>query len=69
MEISKEDFLLQGEHLNIPAEKMDELWNSLAKNESSNSGLSKVIFYLGALIVISAMTWFFGHGLEVGAFF
>jgi hypothetical protein len=66
MEISKEDFLLQGARLNIPAAQMDALWDALAKSESTSpsGGLSKVIFYLGALIVISAMTWFLGLGWE-----
>lgn len=66
MDISKEDFFSVSSNLEIPKEKAEALWIALEnKNEGPSRVLSKVIYYLGALIVIGAMTWFMGLSWEL----
>lgn len=67
MEISKDDFFSLSNGLEIPPEKAENLWKSLEGRSKSPQPLvfSKVIYYLGALIVIGAMTWFMGLSWEL----
>ena len=63
MKISKDKFFSVGSDLNISKEKMDAFWSGLEKMEEEESTpFAKCLFYLGALIVISAMTWFMNLG-------
>jgi hypothetical protein len=59
VEISKEQLLQKALKVGIPKEQVDELWISLngQNKPSDTSPLTKLLYYFGALIVISAMTW------------
>lgn len=57
MKITKEQLLSEGSKLGIEPKQLALLWNALAKN-SPPSGYLKVLFFLGAMMVIAAMTWF-----------
>lgn len=58
MEISKEQFFTNAANLGIANDQAKALWTSFETNESKASSFSKLLFYFGALIIISAMTWF-----------
>ena len=60
MKISKENLFSLGSNLNIPQEKIEELWSGLEKLEdkSESTPFTKYLFYLGGMITISALTWF-----------
>lgn len=58
MEISKEQFFLSASQLGMQEDQIHTLWKALEKKEESlSSPFSKWLYYFGALIVISAMTW------------
>ncbi len=67
MEISKENFFSNAKKLGLADEQIILLWNSLKNDISSPepSAISKWLFYFGAMIVISAMTWFMSIGWEL----
>lgn len=53
MRITKEHFFTTGQRLNIPQETLIIFWKGLKQQ----SPFAKYLYYLGALIIISAMTW------------
>lgn len=58
MEISKEQFFLSASQLGMEEDQINTLWQTLEKNQDSLSyAFSKWLYYFGALIIISAMTW------------
>lgn len=66
MEISKKHFLSAALKLGIPKEQVEALWTSLENSDKdlNSSPFSKWMFYFGALIIISAMTWLMGLSWE-----
>lgn len=63
MNISQEKFFLIGTALKIPKEKLEVFWKDLETSESTP--FARYLFYFGALIIISAMTWFMNLGWEI----
>lgn len=60
MKISKEHFFTVGENLKIPPEKINALWEGLERKAASTAEttpFAKYLYYLGAMIIIGAMTW------------
>lgn len=66
MEINKRDLLSAAAKEGITKDQAEKLWDSLASIPviSSKFDLPHVLYYIGALIVISAMGWFLGKGWE-----
>ena len=62
MKVTKEHFFSVGKSLKFSNDQLDAFWSGLEKSEVSP--FSKYLFYFGALIVISAMTWFMTLGWE-----
>jgi hypothetical protein len=62
MEISKEQLIRAAAKVGVSEQQSEILWVSLVGGveESTASAFSKFIYYFGALIVISAMTWLLG---------
>lgn len=60
MQISKEDFLSVAADLKMPKELTESFWKNLEKQDafSNSTPFAKYLFYFGAMIIISAMTWF-----------
>lgn len=66
MKITKDSFFAVGSQLKMPQEQMQAFWAGLEEKESSTqSPFAKYLYYLGALIVILAMTWFMTIAWEV----
>jgi hypothetical protein len=65
VEISKENLYLAASKVGIPLNQVEALWITLASKEENVSSFSKMIYYLGALIVISSMTWLLGLSWEL----
>jgi len=59
VEISKEHLFLAASDLEIPRKQVEALWASLEQRNKNpkTSPFSKLLFYFGAMIIISAMTW------------
>lgn len=64
MEISKEQFLMAASKLGLSEENTKALWEALEAEELKNTSMPKLLYYFGALIVISALTWFMTLGWE-----
>lgn len=66
MEISKESLFLAASKLGIPKTQVEALWTSLENQDTSSKNFSfpKLLFYFGAIIIISAMTWFMSLSWE-----
>lgn len=66
MEISKEQLIAAAQKLGLSKSQIESLWESLGDdgNSPKSMAFSKVIYYFGALIIISAMTWLMGLGWE-----
>ena len=62
MELSKEQFFQAASKLKISEEDTIALWETLEAEHSKDSFMSKLLYYFGAMIVISAMTWFMNLG-------
>lgn len=63
MQISKKSFFNIAEELKISPEKVKTFWESLEKQAASSEepkSFAKYLYYLGAMIVIAAMTWLMG---------
>ncbi|GBC62423.1 DUF2157 domain-containing protein [Desulfonema ishimotonii] len=60
MKLSKEDFQWAVDENIITAEQRDRLWEGLLKRKGDRPkfDMPHVLYYFGAMIVISAMTWF-----------
>ena len=67
MKIYEDNFFAIASELKIPKEQAAALWNRLGKinKDSEANPFAKYLFYLGAMIVISAMTWFMNLAWEV----
>ncbi|MBA2368778.1 MAG: DUF2157 domain-containing protein [Candidatus Protochlamydia sp.] len=67
MKIFEDNFFAIASELKIPKEQAAALWNRLGRinKDSETNPFAKYLFYLGAMIVISAMTWFMNLGWEV----
>jgi hypothetical protein len=67
MKISKENFFLVGANLNLSKEQLEDFWLGIEKreNDSDSTPFAKYLFYFGALIIISAMTWFINLAWEL----
>lgn len=59
MEVSKEHLFLSASKVGIPKAHAEALWASLESGDENpnTSPFAKWMFYFGALIIISAMTW------------
>lgn len=59
VDISKNEFFLKALKLGIDKAQVEALWDSLEKNDAiiKASNFSKLIYYIGAMIVIGAMIW------------
>lgn len=59
MEISKDQLSLAALKMGLSEKQAEALWTSLEKNDTipKTSPFSKLMFYFGALTIISAMTW------------
>lgn len=66
MDISKEQFFLATSKLGISEKQAEALWASLENrnNDPQPSTFSMLMFYVGAVIIISAMAWFIHLGWE-----
>lgn len=63
MKIAKERFFKIGSKLEIPFKKIEDFWNALEQQEKGqDTPFAKYLYYFGAMITISAMTWFMGLG-------
>jgi len=67
MNVSKADFNWAASQGLLSTEQADDLWLALQSRPTSRSrfDLAHVLYYFGALIVISAMTWFMTLGWAV----
>lgn len=81
MEIKKNNFFSVGNDLNLPTEQLQSFWgqlekitnnlnsqdvdNSIKDSSSISKPFAKYLFYLGAVIIILAMTWFLGLGWDI----
>lgn len=65
MEISKEQFFKAASQLGLSEQNKKALWDTLEAEGSKDSSISKLLYYFGAMIVISAMTWFMSLGWMV----
>lgn len=62
MEISKEQLFQAATVIGLSEDNKKALWETLEAQNNQSSSISKLLYYFGALIVISAMTWFMGLG-------
>src|ERR1700733_10596737 len=75
MQISKEIFLKIAAQVGVSEEQSQRFWGQLESSEGHTKPgpFSVFLYYFGALIVISAMTWFMNLGWErfggLGLFF
>lgn len=71
MNLSKESFKAIGKNFSLTDQQLDAFWNALEQREES--GFAKYLYYFGALLTISAMTWLMNAGWEafggLGLFF
>lgn len=66
MEISKERLFSAALNLGIPKTQVEALWEVLEKRDEvlQASPFSKLLYYFGAIIIISSMTWLMGLSWE-----
>lgn len=66
MRVSRKDFEWAAERGKVSASQVEEMWRALEERGSGRSrfDLPNVAYYFGALVVISAMTWFVTLGWE-----
>lgn len=66
MKISKETFFSIASDLKFSTEEVQAFWTALEQQEQFEiSPFAKYLFYFGAMIVISAMTWFMNLSWDV----
>lgn len=68
MQISRKSFFAIGEDIQIPLEQLQAFWGKLEKQSTPSSeagSFAKYLYYLGAMIIIAAMTWLMGTVWEV----
>lgn len=67
MDIEKSDLLSAAAKAGLSKQSIEALWTALNEHphqEASKFDLSRVLYYFGALIVITAMGWFVGSAWE-----
>src|SRR5258708_92690 len=66
MNIRKEELLAAAGQTGITNLQAEKLWNTLLEKSENKStfDLPNVLYYLGAMIVLSALGWFMGTGWE-----
>ena len=66
MKITKERFFAVGLDSKIAKDQLDAFWGRLERADSAapSNAFSIYLYYLGAMIVISAMTWFMNLAWE-----
>ena len=62
MEVSKEQLFKAASKLGLSEQDKKVLWEALESERPNDASLSKLLYYFGAMIVISAMTWFMSLG-------
>lgn len=66
MKISKDKFFSVGSDLKVSSALMESIWSKLEEDsQEKSSPFAKYLYYLGAMIIISAMTWFMNLGWEL----
>lgn len=64
MKIEKSDIIHAAQKVGIPLSQIEQLWSTLSEKpqqESIRFDLSKLLYYLGALIILVSMGWFLGN--------
>ncbi len=65
MHIEKNDFISSARKYGLSQESTEKLWVELCSKQSpSKFDFSHLLYYLGAMLVILAMSWFFGEAWE-----
>jgi hypothetical protein len=66
MHIEKSDFFAAASKMGIPKEQAEPFWELLSTQSDTGNkfNFAHIMFYLGTMIVISAMSWFLGIGWE-----
>lgn len=66
MEVTKENFREKASKLGFSEEQINALWKDLEKEpqHSKDTNFSNLLYYFGAMIVISAMTWLMSIGWQ-----
>jgi hypothetical protein len=64
MKISKDQFFAAGSQAKVSQEQITTFWQELEKTTSASTPFTEYLFYLGGMIIISAMTWFMNAGWE-----
>lgn len=62
MEISNEQFFKIASKIGLSEQNKKAFWEALEADGSKDSSMSKLLYYLGAMIVISMQTWFMSLG-------
>lgn len=67
MQISKVGFFAACLKEGLSEQKVESIWQQLAllENEKKSSPFANLLYYLGAMLIISAMTWFMNLGWEL----
>jgi hypothetical protein len=67
MQISKVDFFAACLQEGLPERQIDSIWQKLVllENDKKSSPFANLLYYLGAMLIISAMTWFMNLGWEL----
>lgn len=65
MKIERHSLLSAAEKIGIPSNLSEKLWEDLSLQSSSKKiDFARVLYYFGALLVISAMSWFMVDALD-----
>lgn len=62
MEISKTDFFSAAAKAGLSTQQIEKMWEDLEDKRSKSNAFVQVLYYFGAMVVISALTWFMGLG-------
>lgn len=66
MKIERKDLISAAKKIGISQDLSEKLWNELDTQPSLHKfDLSRVLYYFGALLVIVAMSWFFGEAWDL----
>jgi hypothetical protein len=58
MKINREDFQTLGGKHDISEDTLDQFWNDLESKNNSGLNIPNLAYYLGAMVIISAMAWY-----------
>lgn len=65
MRIEKKELISAAEKVGIGRDQVEKLWNTLDTQPTQHKfDISRVLYYFGAVLVIIAMSWFFGEAWE-----